>query len=63
MPQEDLLHYLTQPKVTRQGNFKLADIEYDIIKDKIASMECVEYNTFFGRNVMNVDDIEDFEFF
>ena len=42
-------------------NFGLTDIEYDIINDKIASIGHVEYNTAIGRNVMNVDDIEDFE--
>ena len=26
----------------------------------MANMERVEYNTSIGRNVMNVDDIEDF---
>ena len=33
------------------------DIDYDQIKGKFSRMECVEYNTDIGRNVINVDDI------
>ena len=33
------------------------NIEYDLIKDKIARMERFEYNTSIGINVMSVDDI------
>ena len=52
---------LTQPKITTRIPFGHTEIEYDIIKDYNKRMECVEYNTYFGRNVLNVDDIEDFE--
>ena len=37
------------------------DIGYDQIKDEIANMECVDYNTAIRINIMNVDDIEDFQ--
>ena len=60
LPQGNLLRSLTQPGITRHTPFELTDIKYDQIKDKIIRMECVEYNTAIGRNVMNVDDIEDF---
>ena len=60
LPQGNFLRSLTQPKISRQIPFKLIEIEYDLIKDKIARMECVEYNTAAGINVMDVDDIEDF---
>ena len=40
-PQGSFLHSLTSPKITRQISFKLTDIEYDQIKDEIASMELV----------------------
>ena len=40
--------------------FELTNIHYDQIKDEIESMECVDYNTYFGINVTNVDYIEDF---
>ena len=36
------------------------DIEYYRIKDKISSMERVDYNTAIRKNVMDVDDIEYF---
>ena len=36
------------------------EIEYDRIKEEIARMERVEYNTAIGRNFVNDDDIEDF---
>ena len=52
--------YLTQPKITKQTPFGVTDTEYDLIKDEITRMECVEYNTSFGINMMNVDDIEKF---
>ena len=60
LPLWNYLRSLTQPKITRQRPFELTDIEYDIVKYQIASMERVEYNTSTGRNVMNVDDIEEF---
>ena len=58
--QEYSLRYLTQPEITRQRNFDLTDIEYDLINNLIARMECVEYITASGRNMMNVDAIEDY---
>ena len=61
LPQGNFLRSLISPKITRQRPFKLIEIEYDIIKYEIESMERVEYNNSVGRNVMNVDDIEDFE--
>ena len=60
LTQGNLLHSLTQPGITRQRPFKLTEIKYYPIKYEIARMERVDYNTYFGRNVMNVDDIEDF---
>ena len=36
------------------------DIEYDQIKYEIKMMEFAEYKNATRRNVMNVDDIEDF---
>ena len=51
---------LMKPEFTRQRHFKLTDIEYDIITDETAMMERVEYNTDIGRNVIYVDDTEDF---
>ena len=32
-------------------------MDYYQIKDEIARMECVEYNTTIGRNIINEDDI------
>ena len=61
LPQGDFLRSLTQPEITRQRPFKLIDIEYDQTKDEIKRIKLVNYNTAVGRNVMNVDDIEDFE--
>ena len=52
--------YLTQSAITRQINFKLTDIVYDWIKDKISRIERGEYNTTIGRNVMNKDYMVDF---
>ena len=60
LQQGSFLCFLTQPEIIRKRYFKFTDIEYDIIKDGIARVERVEYNTAAGRNVMNVDDIEDF---
>ena len=42
------------------NNFELTDIEYNLIKEYIVRMEHVEYNSNYRRNVMNVDDIDDF---
>ena len=61
LPQGDFLRFLPQPKNTRQRPFEHTDIEYDRIKDEIARMGHVDYKTDIGRNVINVDDIEDFE--
>ena len=61
MSQVNLLPSLTPSWITRQIPFEITDLEYDISRDKIASMECFEYNTAIGRNVMNVDDIEEFK--
>ena len=57
MPQGNFLRSLTQPEITIQRPFKLADIEYDRIKYEIGNMEHVEYNTTILMNVMNVDNI------
>ena len=59
--QGNVLCSLTQPEIKIQRLFEIIYIEYNLIKDEIASMERVEYNTSVGKNVMNVDDIEDFE--
>ena len=61
LPQGNFLRSLTQPEITIQRPFKLADIEYDQINDESTSMECLEYNTSIVRNIMDVYDIEDFE--
>ena len=61
MPQGNFSRSLIPPKITRQRLLKLTDIEYNLIKYEIESMERVDYNNSVGRNVMNVDDIEDFE--
>ena len=60
LPQGNFLRSLTQPENTIQIPFKLMDIEYDQIKVEVERMERVDYNTDIGRNVMNIDDIEDF---
>ena len=60
LPQGNHLSSLTQSEITRQRPFELTNIHYDQIKDEIESMECVDYNTYFGINVTNVDYIEDF---
>ena len=52
---------LMQPEITRQRPFKIADIEYDLIKYGIVSMERVDYNNSIGINFIDVDDIEDLE--
>ena len=61
--QGGFLHFLTQPKITRQRPFEITDIEYDVINDSIETMERVEYNTSGGWNVLNFHDIEDLENF
>ena len=61
LTQGNFLGSLTQPEIIRQGPFELTDIVYDLIKQEIARMGCVEYNTAVRRNVMNFDGIEDFE--
>ena len=57
LPLVNFLRYLTQPKITIQILFKITYIEHDMIKYEVAIMEHVEYNTDFGGNFMNVDDI------
>ena len=57
--QGNFLRSLTQPEIIRQRAFELTDIDYYQIKYEIVRMECVDNNTSIGRNVMNVDDIED----
>ena len=37
------------------------DMDYDRMRYEILIMELVKYNTAIGMNVMNVDDIEDFQ--
>ena len=59
-PQWNFLHHFNQPEIIRQIPFKLADIEYDLIKDEIKRMEPVEYNSSAVRNLINVNDIEEF---
>ena len=63
LPQVNLLRSLTQPLITRRRTLELTDIDYDIIQDEISGMEYFEQNTSIRRNVMNDDDIEDFEMF
>ena len=58
-----LLRSLTQPEIIRQIPLELTDIYYYLTNDESVRMERVEYNTDAGRNVMNVDYIEDFESF
>ena len=58
--QGNFLRYLTQPKITRQRPFELTYIDYDRIKNEISGVEYVEYNNSVGRNITNVDYIEDF---
>ena len=54
------LHSLTQTEIKRRIYFKLKYIDYDQIKDEIMRMERVDYNTYIGRNFMNVHDTEEF---
>ena len=63
LPQGNFLRFLTQPLITRRRPLELTYIDYDIIQDEISGMEYFEQNTYFRRNVMNDDDIEDFEMF
>ena len=63
LPLGNFLRSLTQPEITRQRPFKLTDIKFDWIKCEISSIERVYYNNVIGKNVMNVDDIEDFAIF
>ena len=48
---------LTQPTITRQLRFELTNIDYDQIKDEIASMERVDFSTDIGSNFMNEYDL------
>ena len=61
LPQGSFLRSLIQPKITRQIHVELTDIDYDLIKDEILRMECVYYNNASGINIINVNDIEDFQ--
>ena len=56
-PQGNFLRSLTKTEITRQITLEITYIEYDWIKDKITSMECVEYNTAVVINVSNFDDV------
>ena len=56
-PQGSFLRSSTQPEIKRQRPFELTDIEYDIIKYEIERVRHAEYNTYIGRNFINVDDI------
>ena len=47
-PQRNFLRSLTQPEIKIQRPFKLTDIDFDIIKDEIITMERVEYSTAIG---------------
>ena len=58
LPQVNFSCSLTPPEITRQRNFKLTDIEYDLKKYEIASMGRVEYKNAIIRNVIKVDDVE-----
>ena len=60
LPQGNLPCSLTQNKITRKTNLKLTYIEHHLIKDEVANMEYVEYNSTFRWNVMNADVIEGF---
>ena len=57
-PLGNLLQSLTQPEITNQRPSKFTDIEKYRINNEISRIECVEYNTDTGLNVMNADDIE-----
>ena len=57
LPEGNYLGYLIQPEIKRQRKFELTDIESYQIKNEIKRMECVDYNTSIGWNVMNEDDI------
>ena len=63
LPQGNFSRSLIPEKITKQRTLKLTDIQYDIIKYEIESMEWVDYNNSVGRHVINIDDIEDFEIF
>ena len=58
-PWGNFLHSLTQTKITIQRSLELTYILYDQLKDEIARVKCVEYNTDIIINVMNSDDVED----
>ena len=60
MQQENFLRSLTKLEIKIPRPFEITDIEYNLMKDEIESMECVEYNTSTGINVMNIYDIEEF---
>ena len=59
--QGNFLRSLTIPEITRQRTFELTDIEYEQIRDEIIRTERIEYNTSIIINLMNINDIEDFE--
>ena len=61
LPERNFISSWTQPKIIGQRPFELTYIEYDLINNEILMIKCVEYSTGVEINVMNVDEIEDFE--
>ena len=62
-PLVNYLCSLTKTKITRQRTFELMGIEYDQIKDEIARMGLVDYNTYIVIKNLYFDDIEDLKRF
>ena len=56
-PKGNQLRSLTQPENTRKQPFELSEIQYDLIKYKIARTEHVDYNTDIGWKFMNEYDL------
>ena len=44
----------------KKKRFALTNIGYDKMEDKFTMMECVDYNTDIGKNIINKDDLYDF---
>ena len=61
LPQVNFLRSLTQLEITIQRTFKFTYIEYDLVKNEITRTERVQYNIASGINVVNVDDMKDYE--
>ena len=59
-PQDNCLHYLMQTEMTRQIPFGLTEIQYDIIKYEMVSIQIVQYTTDIGRNDITEDYIDNF---